>query len=190
MSKSDCAPWATTLWRLAADHYGDRLHRFLLRRLQRQEVEDVAQEVYVKLMHVPHTEFIRNPEAYIFSVARQVVCEFSRRSSRQRARECADSEQLERVTEFPQDISPDELAQSVSSRQLLQSFLEKLPPEQAAALLLHERDGYSYAEVARMLETSERAVQRYLLKARERLHQLLQSEEEHLQHSDARKHHD
>jgi RNA polymerase sigma factor (sigma-70 family) len=188
MAKSDSAKWATSLWRVAADNYGDRLHRFLLRRLGRQEVEDVAQEVYVKLMHVPHNEFIRNPEAYIFSVARQVVGEFGRRAQRHRARICTDSEQVDRLTENPQDISPDELAQAVSSTQFLQAFLEKLPPEQAAALLLYERDGYSYAEIARMLETSERAVQRYLLKARERLHQLLGSEEG--QAHTARRHHE
>jgi RNA polymerase sigma-70 factor (ECF subfamily) len=175
--KNDAAQWAGSLWRVAADCYSDRLHRFFLRRLGRQEADDVAQEVYVRLMHVKHNEFIRNPEAYIFTVARQVVGEFGRRAKRQRSRISTDSEQVTRVTENPDEICPDELAQAVSTSQFLQSFLEKLPPEQAAALLLYERDGYSYAEIARILDVSERAVQRYLIKARERLHEVLASEE-------------
>jgi RNA polymerase sigma-70 factor (ECF subfamily) len=178
MAKINGAQWATSLGRVAVDHYGDRLHRFLLKRLGRQEAEDVAQEVYVRLMHVPYSDFIRNPEAYIFSVARQVAAEFSRQRQRQRARVSMDSEQLERLVEHPEEICPDEVARSVSSTQLLQSFLEQLPPEQAAAILLYERDGYSYAEIAETLEVSERAVQRYLLKARERLQQLLMSDQE------------
>jgi len=178
MTKNEGAQWATSLWRVAVDHYGDRLHRFLLRRLGRQEFEDVAQEVYVRLMHVPHNEFIRNPEAYIFSVARQVAGEFGRRAQQQRKSISADSDQMEQLIENPQDVEYDEVAQSVSSAQFLECFLEQLPPEQAATVLLFERDGYSYSEIAEKLGTSERAVERYLVKARKRLQHMLEQIQE------------
>jgi RNA polymerase sigma factor (sigma-70 family) len=188
MAKNDGA-WATSLWRVAVDHYGDRLHRFLLRRLGRQEVDDVAQEVFVKLMRVPHNEYIQNPEAYIFSVARQVIGSFGREVKRHSARVCVDSDQVEDLMEHPEDLRPDTVAQAVIATQLLHKFLDQLPPEQAAALVLYERDGYSYAEIAAQLDTSERSVQRYLLKARDRLARLLELERQNelrpLFHKDA-----
>ena len=127
----------------------------------------------MRLMRVPADEFILNPEAYIFSTARLVALDFGRQARRQEKRICFDSDVVVQLTENPSEPCPDEPARRVSSSQLLESFLAQLPPEHAAALLLHERDGYSYAEIAQMLEVSERAVERYLIRARERLYRLL-----------------
>jgi RNA polymerase sigma factor (sigma-70 family) len=176
MTKNNGARWANSLWRVAADHYGDRLHRFLLRRLGRQEADDVAQDIYMQLLLVPHDEFIRNPEAYIYTVARGMVANFHRRTNRQRAIILTDSDKVEQLSEHPEELPPDELAQSVSCSQFLNLFLRTLPPVQAKALLMFEHDGYSYVEIAKELHLSRRAVERYLTKAREKFHRLLQSE--------------
>jgi len=169
MDKSESAR-AVTLGSVAAEVYCDQLHRYLLSKTGPNHAADLAQEVYLRLMRVPSDELIRNPEAYIIAVARQVVSEFVRRERRTRARISIDSEQAERLAEHPEELGVDEPARWVSSSQFLEAFLNDLPPEQAAALLLHERDGFSYAQVAQTLGVSERAVERYLMKARERLH--------------------
>lgn len=172
MDKSESAR-AVSLGSVAAEVYCDQLHRYLLSKTGPNHAADLAQEVYLRLMRVPLDDLIRNPEAYIIAVARQVVSEFVRRERRTRSRICIDSEQVERLTEQPEELCADEPARWVSSSQFLEAFLSELPPEQAAALLLHERDGLSYIQIAQTLEVSERAVERYLMKARERLHRYI-----------------
>jgi len=172
MDKFD-SPRVVSLGSVAAELYSNQLHRYLLSKTGPNHAADLAQEVYLRLMRVPLDELIRSPEAYIIAVARQVVSEFIRRERRNCARICIDSEQVERLAEQPAELCADEPARWVSSSQFLEAFLNELPPEQAAALLLHERDGLSYAQVAQTLGVSERAVERYLMKARERLHRRL-----------------
>jgi len=162
-----------TLGSVAAQTYCEQLHRYLMSKAGPNHAADLAQEVYLRLMRVPMDELIRSPEGYIIAVARQVVWEFSRREKRLRQRVCIDSEQAERLAERPEELGADEPARWVSSSQFLEAFFESLPPEQAAALLLYERVGLSYSQIAQTLGVSERAVERYLMKARERLHERL-----------------
>ena len=172
MNKSQRAS-AVTLGSVAAEVYCAQLHRYLRSKASPDHTADLAQEVYLRLMRVPLDELIRSPEAYIIAVARQVVREFLRRDRHSKSRICIDSEQVDRLTEQPAELGADEPARWVSSSQFLESFFNELPPEQAAALLLYERDGLSYPEISRTLGVSERAVERYLMKARDRLHRRL-----------------
>ena len=49
---------------------GNALRAFLLRRTRRQhEAADLAQEVYVRMLRIPDMGAIRNPEAYLYTVA-------------------------------------------------------------------------------------------------------------------------
>src|SRR5262245_59940995 len=57
-----------------AAQYGRRLRQFLSVRLRNvHDVPDVAQEVFLRLLRVEKHEAIRNPEAYLFTVATHVV---------------------------------------------------------------------------------------------------------------------
>jgi RNA polymerase sigma-70 factor, ECF subfamily len=177
MKNNESARWAKSLWRVAIDTYSDRLHRFVLRRLGRQDADDVTQDIYENLLQIPAAEFIRDPERYIFGVANNVLCHHQQRQGKHRARVLTNSEIVEDLTEHPETLGNDQVAEAVSSAQFLEWFIHQLPPEQGAALVLYERDGRSYTEIAQRLGKSERAVERYLLKAREKLAELLHEEE-------------
>jgi RNA polymerase sigma-70 factor (ECF subfamily) len=57
-----------------AVQYGRRLRRFLSVRLRKvQDVPELAQEVFLRLIRVDKHEAIRNPEAYLFTVASHVI---------------------------------------------------------------------------------------------------------------------
>jgi RNA polymerase sigma factor (sigma-70 family) len=161
-------PPDATLGSIAAEIYCERLRRYLTSRGGRHDAEDLAQEVYLRLVRTPLSNLIVNPEAYIIAVARHVVIELFQYDKRNPARHI-DSDRLQQ--EPP--CSSDEPDHWVSSSQFLERFLSDLPPEQAAALLLYECDGLSYVQVAERLKVSERAVQRYLTKAREKLRHTL-----------------
>lgn len=175
MKKSSNGARATCLADVAAELYGNRLHQFLLRRMGPNAAEDLVQEVYIRLLNVPLNQFIRDPQGYIFTVARRVLWEFTRRERKRRTSVCVDSEQLNRVVEAPEQLQPDEPAHWASSAELLQRFFEQLRPELQAALMLH-LDGCSYAQIAMKLEVSDRAARRYVDDARHALRQVLATE--------------
>jgi len=57
-----------------AARYGPRLRRFLAVRLRNaDDVPDLAQEVFLRLLRVEWYESIRSPEAYLFTIASHVV---------------------------------------------------------------------------------------------------------------------
>ena len=59
---------------IIAARYGTRLRRFLAVRLRNaDDVPDLAQEVFLRLLRVEGYESIRSPEAYLFTIASHVV---------------------------------------------------------------------------------------------------------------------
>jgi RNA polymerase sigma factor (sigma-70 family) len=60
----------------------------------------------------------------------------------------------------------DRLEDFVSIQQQIEAALAKLPPMQAAVLVLHKRDGLSYEEVAQKLGLKVETVHKYLTQAR------------------------
>jgi DNA-directed RNA polymerase specialized sigma24 family protein len=59
---------------LAREH-AQRLRRFLASRLRNSadDIPDLVQEVYLRLLRVPNQESIRSPQAYMFTVALHVL---------------------------------------------------------------------------------------------------------------------
>src|SRR5262245_43186388 len=65
---------------IAFEQVRPRLHRYLMRQLRRAEdVEDLTQEVYLRLLRLATTEVIRFPRAYVLRVAVHVLYEFRHR---------------------------------------------------------------------------------------------------------------
>src|SRR5512140_3441660 len=65
-----------------AARFGRRLRRFLSVHLRNvHDVPDLAQEVYLRLLRVERHETIRNPEAYLFTVASHVIHQHTLRRS-------------------------------------------------------------------------------------------------------------
>ena len=54
--------------------YGGQLRRFLSARLRNAtDIPDLAQEIYLRLLRIKDHEAIRNPQAYLFTVAMHVL---------------------------------------------------------------------------------------------------------------------
>jgi RNA polymerase sigma factor (sigma-70 family) len=68
---------------------------------------------------------------------------------------------------------------SVAERSDLFNALRKLPPKQAAAIVLRHHHGYTNREIAAALEIPERTVASRLIAAKARLRQILDSEPRH-----------
>src|SRR5271168_686959 len=61
------------------------LQRFLSRRVrQPQDADDLAQEVFARLLRVRNADLVRNPLSYLLGIAAHVVREFRQRKEHER----------------------------------------------------------------------------------------------------------
>jgi RNA polymerase sigma-70 factor (ECF subfamily) len=172
LASSAVAGGIQTLEALAAN-YGPQLHRFLRAHMRDpSEAADLLQEVYLRMLRVPHLESIQSPEAYLFTVARHVVQQHALRSK-------AIPESLDFIPDLDNPIAgPDaDPALQASAQQTLdemQSALENMSPKVRAAFLLHRRDGLSIDEIGEVLGVTRPMVKKYLVRALMRLRQQLE----------------
>jgi RNA polymerase sigma-70 factor (ECF subfamily) len=150
----------------AFSQYAGALHRFLARRLKRpQDVDDLAQEVFIRLLRLERPELVRKPQAYLFSVAANLVREFRIRADKEHEQLDYDSDAADEAADQPAQVLPDELAERIAIQQQLERALAQLPAMQRAVLLLVKRDGLSHKEVARKTGIHVRTVERYVMEA-------------------------
>lgn len=139
------------------DHYR-RLVRFLARRAggHESEIEDLAQEAFLRLLRVDRTELIRNPSAYLHQVAGNVLIEWRLRARQQRPHSSEALQSLEA------EGSVEEQAAAHVTRRLMQQELRELPPLCQAALMLRAQEDLSNQQIAERLGVTRRMVKRYL----------------------------
>lgn len=162
-----------TAWAIGF-HYRRELHRYLVRRLRRQQdLDDLKQEVYMRLLRMDRMDCIREPLAYLYSIAANVVADFTLAERRRHDRVMPDSEAVEHWADDPNQALPDDIAERTSLERELEKALKQLPPLQAAALVLHYQEGMSCAEIAKRLGLSDKSVDKYLTRAKARMRMLL-----------------
>lgn len=142
------------------------LHHYLMRQLQRAEdVEDLAQEVYLRLLRFAATETIRYPKAYVFRVAFNVLYEFKHR--KRLARVDFDSIAADRAAEHLADDSatPDETYERQRRENQIENLVGRLPAMQRAVLIMATRENLSYGEIAQKLNISASTARVHLYRA-------------------------
>ena len=141
------------------------LQRFLMRRLHHNEnAQDLAQEVYLRLLRVEDADLIRHPLAFLYRLALNVAFEFRLRKQRDPVR--FDSETAEELEQHAQyvDATPD-ASEQLCTEEELRRLLAPLPPMVRAVLVLRKRDGMSNQEIAGELGISIHTVKKYLCQA-------------------------
>ena len=147
-----------------AARYGRRLRRFLAVRLRNvHDVPDVAQEVFLRLLRVQQHDAIRNPEAYLFTVASHVLHQHTLRRSMDPV--SIDITDAQDEIDFPGTEDPEAKADAAGKMELLERALAQLPPRVAAALVMHRVLGFTVPEIADQLGVSRDSVKKYLMRA-------------------------
>jgi RNA polymerase sigma factor (sigma-70 family) len=141
-----------------------RLYRYLLRQLRNtQDAEDLAQEVYLRLLRHTDLKQVRSPQAYLYRIAFNVLWEFRERGSDVTFDSLVAEQAAERVADeapLPEDTYDDTLR-----RNRLEKAVAELPPRQRAALRLALRPGLSHAQIASMLGISVSTTRNLIYKA-------------------------
>lgn len=160
MSTSDKKSFVATI----AAQYRRRLHRFLSVRLRNvHDVPDLAQEVFLRLLRVERHDAIRNPEAYLFTVASHVIQQHTLRRSNDPVLVDIVDAVAELVTESTDDSSTK--ADNVQRIEHLEQLLSQLPPRVGAALVMHRVGGYTVQEIADQLGVARETAKKYLARA-------------------------
>jgi RNA polymerase sigma-19 factor, ECF subfamily len=146
------------------------LLRFLGRRVRSTvDIEDLAQEIYLRLLRARDLGDVRNPQAYLLRVASHVVVEWRDHQPRPDLLVEIDDDAL------IDDCQPElELEASISEDRLNRT-LASVSPTMRAVLLLRLRDERSCKEIAHELDITLRQVRRFLARGYERLRTALEN---------------
>ena len=139
--------------------FADRLFRFALSMVSHEmDAEDVVQTVFERLWKRHKEVEAEAVKSYLFtSVHRACIDHFRRKKTSMRV-----MHQLKVNDVVEADTS-------LETRQLIEMALKKLPERQRSMVLLRDYEGYSYKEIAEMMEVTESQVKINLFRARKKL---------------------
>src|ERR1700728_4096093 len=127
------------------------LLRFLGRRVRSTvDIEDLAQETYLRLLRARDLGDVRNPQAYLLRVASHVVVEWRDHEPRPESRVTIEDDLL------IDDCSPEFELEASISQERLNHTLRSVSPTMRAVLLLRLRDERSCKDIAQELDITLR----------------------------------
>lgn len=148
----------------AIARYARQLRNYLGRRLQQPcDIDDVAQEVYLRLLRTNPDE-IKKPLSFLLGVASNVVADYWEREGKERFPSAGDAVEL--FGQHASEALDDRLDECLSVQQQIEDALAQVSPIHALVLTMINRDGYSYDEVAQKLGLSRNTVHIYSRAAR------------------------
>ena len=139
---------------------GSDLVRYIARRLRNvTDARDLVHEAYIRLLRVKRKDLIRDPQAYLYRIAVNILYEFELKKK-------ADAVGLARCAEC-QDLEadfghPEQDVELLQARKRLEAVLDGLSPRCRAVFILYRRDGLSYKEIGARIEISTNMVKKYL----------------------------
>jgi len=146
--------------------YADGLYRYLLKNMRSQaDAEDVTQMTFARLWEHRGEVEVERVKSWLFTVAHRLMIDAFRKR---------------KVTTpvLPLHLGSRDAEHQWETQELLDLALEHLPAVQRQLVTLRDYEGYSYAEMAEMVELSVSQVKVYLFRARKKMRQLLTADQQ------------
>ncbi len=138
-----------------------------------QLAEDVVQEALVRALQTwPYRGVPDNPAAWLTQAAKNLALDYLRRERRWNEKKEAIASDHERWLSTPTDSEPQETFADDTLRMMFVCFHPQLSSEAQTALALRTLCGLSPAEIAAAFLTSEAAISKRLVRARQRIREL------------------
>jgi RNA polymerase sigma factor (sigma-70 family) len=149
------------------------LRRFLSirRKVAAADIDDVAQEVFLRMLRYDRSELVLHPEAYLYKMAANVAAEWSMRSSRRQPHAA------EWLADLETESTPEVEFQRESEEADLRNALAKLPPRAREILRLHFAESLTHEAIGVRLGLTRRVVKREMIRAYASLRSHLQTDE-------------
>jgi RNA polymerase sigma-70 factor (ECF subfamily) len=142
----------------------DALQRYFVRRVRRRsDVEELAQEVYLRLLRVADADALRNPEGYLYAIAANLIKEHARQQYISRNGVTLEDAGFPEV--LSEELSYADILDTGQRAKRLREVLQELPARCQAAVVMRHWHGLSYAEIAQQLNISVNMVKKYLVHA-------------------------
>jgi RNA polymerase sigma factor (sigma-70 family) len=156
--------------------HNQRLLGFLARRVRNASLHaaDLAQEVYLRMSRISRPQTIREPQAYLFRVARNVILDHEMGLSG-----LPSTVELSEAGDLLDPEAGADPATQVEQRQRLEhirALLDDLPPRPRAIFVMHRAYGHTLDEMAAQFGVSRSQVKKDFARAVAHLQQRLQEE--------------
>lgn len=151
--------------RLAVGDLYDDHNRWLIGWLHNRlncvrDAEDLAQDTFTRIIAGRDVSALKEPRAYLATIARGLVVNHYRRKDIERA--C-----LEALSVLPQRevLSPEARHQLLETLYQINALLDGLPVKVKKAFLFSQLDGLTYRQIAERMDVSVSSVKKYMYKA-------------------------
>jgi len=161
------------------DHLAPRLLSFFVRQVQgRARAEDLVQQTLLQ-MHAARRNYAQgsNVLPWAFAIARHVLIDARRRSSREVLFDTAEDNAAALDRNVTRDSSPEDFAATREMAERVSRELDRLPEGQRTAYDLVRREGLSIVDAAEVLGTTPTAIKLRVHRAYEALRAVLVGEE-------------
>lgn len=142
--------------------YGPRLRAFFRKRASDADVDDLVQDVFVRLQELPDGTVVMDAERYVFTVARNVLIA-RYRANVVRIRNLADY--CRRDEGAVDGLSPERIAIGRDEYSRALKAILGLPPRARAAFQFHRFEDMSYREIAERMGISKESVKELMHRA-------------------------
>jgi RNA polymerase sigma-70 factor (ECF subfamily) len=149
----------------AVKDYADRLFGFILKNLNKdvETARDIVQNCYEALWNKRADVPSAKAKSYLFQVAHNQIVDVYRKGGRML---------------YVADYHENAISQTPKTnehKEIMHKLLAELPTLQRSMILLKDYEGYSYAEIAEIINVTEGQVKINLFRARKKLKEFLNS---------------
>jgi len=152
------------------------LKAFISRFIRRpQDIDDIAQETFIRAFRAEKTAEIQHPKAYIYRVARNLAFETLKKKSNQ-------------LTSYIEDSCDQNLLQSdenIEDNMVVIERLERvkvaiveMPPQCQRVFIMHKVYGFKYKEIAQQLGISVSTVEKHIMTGLKKCRQSVKFQEQ------------
>jgi RNA polymerase sigma-70 factor (ECF subfamily) len=146
----------------ALDRHLKAVRSFLSKRAHPNDVDDLVQEVALRMQTRRSPGAIENVEGYLFQVAHSVLADRGRRDS---VRQRSAHQSLEEYHHPVEERSPARVLEAKEQLAIVIAALDDLPDRTRYAFVMHRFEEMSYSDIARHLGISVSAVEKHMMKA-------------------------
>lgn len=139
----------------------------------RADVEDILQDVYVKVCEASARERPQNTKSFVFTTARNTLIDRVRKEQVVPIEAVADLDALNMAADDP---GPERTALARDELRRVQAALDRLPPRRRQAVYLRQVEGLTRREIATRMNIGEETVKEYLAEGLFDLAELLYAE--------------
>ena len=123
------------------------------------DIDDIAQEVFLRVLRYDRAELVEHPQAYLFKIATNVSAEWALRSSQRLPHDSA------WLDELVDGLSPETELEREGAGEHLRQAIQTLPARAREILRLHFGEGLTHPEIASTLGVTRKIVKRDMARA-------------------------